>query len=338
VNVTARLVSAPASLGAGEKLTHRYQVFLGPKRPALLAQYHPPEAEAYSLSDFVYYGWFGGVARAMVGLLHVFYSILGNYGLAIIALTVLVRGFMFPISRGQARSMAKLQELRPEMEKIKEKYKGDQQKQAQAMQQLYRKYNVNPLAGCLPMLIQLPVFVGLWRGLAVDIELRQAPLFGQSIRWCSNLAAPDMFWDWSGVMPEFITRREGFFWLGPYLNLLPLVTIGLFLWQQKMFMPEPANEQAAMQQKVMKWMMVVMSIFFYKVPSGLCLYLIASSLWGIAERKLIPPPTSPTGIGGAAGAPPSSTRTSPGGSGGERRSGKNGQPRDKRGAKQKRRR
>jgi YidC/Oxa1 family membrane protein insertase len=88
----------------------------------------------------------------------------------------------------------------------------------------------------------------------------------------------------------------------------------------------------------MKWMMVVMSIFFYKVPSGLCLYLIASSLWGIAERKLIPPPTSPTGIGGAAGAPPSSTRTSPGGSGGERRSGKNGQPRDKRGAKQKRRR
>ena len=338
VNVTARLVSEPASLKAGEKLTHRYQVFVGPKRPELIAQYHPADSPGYSIRDFVYYGWFGGVARAMVGLLHVFYSILGNYGLAIIALTVLVRGCMFPVSRGQARSMAKLQELRPEMEKIKEKYKGDQQKQAQAMQQLYRKYNVNPLAGCLPMLIQLPVFVGLWRGLAVDIELRQAPLFGHSIRWCSNLAAPDMLFDWSGFMPELITRREGFLWLGPYLNLLPLVTIGLFLWQQKMFMPEPANEQAAMQQKVMKWMMVVMSVFFYKVPSGLCLYLIASSLWGIAERKLVPPPTAGAAAAGAAGPSPAAGRAGPGGAGSDKRAVKNGQPRDKRGAKSKRRR
>jgi YidC/Oxa1 family membrane protein insertase len=338
VNVTARMVSEPVSLKAGEKLTHRYQVFVGPKRPELISQYHPADSPGYSVRDFVYYGWFGGVARAMVGLLHLFYSVLGNYGLAIIALTVLVRGCMFPVSRGQARSMAKLQELRPEMEKIKEKYKGDQQKQAQAMQQLYRKYNVNPLAGCLPMLIQLPVFVGLWRGLAVDIELRQAPLFGHSIRWCSNLAAPDMFFDWSGFMPDLITRREGFLWLGPYLNLLPLVTIGLFLWQQKMFMPEPANEQAAMQQKVMKWMMVVMSVFFYKVPSGLCLYLIASSLWGIAERKLVPPATAGTAAGGAAGPSPAAGRAGGGGGVSDKRVAKNGQPGDKRGTKSKRRR
>ena len=116
----------------------------------------------------------------MVGLLHIFYGFVGNYGIAIIMLTVLVRGCMFPVSRGQAKSMAKLQELRPEMERIKEKYKGDQQKQAQAMQELYRKHNVNPLGGCLPMLIQLPMFIGLYRGLTVDVELRQAPLFGQS--------------------------------------------------------------------------------------------------------------------------------------------------------------
>ena len=174
------------------------------------------------------------------------------------------------------------------MDRIKEKYKGDQQKQAQAMQELYRKHNVNPLGGCLPMLIQLPIFIGLYRGLAVDVELRQAPLFSENIRWCSNLAAPDMLYDWSGFMPRLVIAATIFGW--PYLNVLPLVTIGLFLLQQKMFMPQPTNEQAAMQQKIMKYMMVFMGFMFYKVPSGLCLYFIASSLWGIAERKLIPPP------------------------------------------------
>ncbi len=332
-NVTCRLTSEPVTLEPGEKLTHTYTLFAGPKRPSLLAKYVAANNPAYSLSDFVYYGWFAGVAKAMVGLLHVFYGLVGNYGLAILMLTMLVRGCMFPVSRGQAKSMAKLQELRPEMERIKERFKGDQQKQAQAMQQLYRKHNVNPLAGCLPMLIQLPVFVGLWRGLAVDVELRQAPLFGESIPWVSNLSAPDMFWNWSGIMPGFIDRGEGFFGLGPYLNLLPLVTVGLFLWQQKMFMPEPANEQAAMQQKIMKYMMVLMGIMFYKVPSGLCLYSIASSLWGIGERKLFPPPTLATADGAAAGVGKAAPLPVD-----ERRAGKNGQAGAGRGGKKTKRR
>ncbi len=291
-NTTARLFSEPMSLEPGASVTHAYTIFAGPKRPSLLASYQAAGDPAPNLSDLVYYGWFSAVARAMVGLLHWFYGIVGNYGLAIVMLTVLVRGCMFPISRGQARSMVKLQELRPEMERIKEKYKGDQQKQARAMQDLYRKHNVNPLGGCLPMLIQLPVFLGLYRGLAVDVELRQASLFGDSVRWCSNLAAPDMFYDWSWFMPSFLAGGDA--WLGPYLNILPLITIALFLWQQHMFMPEPTNEQAAMQQKIMKYMMIFMGLMFYKVPSGLCLYFIASSLWGIGERKLIPPPTAAT--------------------------------------------
>lgn len=302
-NVSFDLLSQVVALKPGEKVTHSYTVFAGPKRPSLLAKYVAAQDPAYTLGDFVYYGWFSGVSRFMVGLLHVFYGVVRNYGIAILMLTVLIRGCMFPVSRGQAKSMAKMTLLKPEMERIKEKFKGDQQKQAQAMQQLYRKHNVNPLAGCLPALIQLPVFVGLWRGLAVDIELRQAPLFSQSVQWCSNLAGPDMFWNWSKVMPAMITRGEGFFGLGPYLNLLPLVTVGLFLWQQKMFMPEPANEQAAMQQKIMKYMMVLMGILFYKVPSGLCLYSIASSLWGIGERKLFPPPTTTALDAGGSDAP-----------------------------------
>lgn len=337
-NVSARLTSEPNSIAPGGKLTHKYEVFVGPKRPDLLAKYEANNEPAYTLRDFVYYGWFGGVAQFMVGILHVFYGWVGNYGVAIIMLTVLVRGLMFPVSRGQARSMAKMQELRPEMERLKERYKGDQQKYAQAMRQLYSKNNVNPLGGCLPALIQFPIFIGLWRGLAVDIELRQAPLFGQAVKWCSNLAAPDQFWDWSGIMPDVVNRGEGFFGFGPYLNLLPLVTIGLFLWQQKMFMPPPANEQAELQQKIMKYMMIVVSIMFYKVPSGLCLYLIASSLWGIGERKLFPPPTAANAEGGGAGASGGTARSPSGGVGGDKRSAKNGQARDKRAAKAKRKR
>ena len=323
-NVTAQFYSKRYDLAAGESISHSYTVFSGPKRPELLADYKFANLPTYSLTDFVYYGWFGAVAKAMVGLLHVFYGWVGNYGIAIIMLTVLVRGCMFPISRNQAKSMAKMQVLKPEMDRIKERYKGDQQKQAAAMQDLYRKHGVNPLAGCLPALVQLPIFIGLYRGLAVDVELRQAPLFGEGIQWCSNLAAPDMLYNWSWFMPGVVNRAEGFFGLGPYLNVLPLITVGLFLLQQKMFMPEPANEQAALQQKIMKYMMVFMGLMFYKVPSGLCLYFIASSLWGIAEKKMIPPPKAPgEGATAALDSPPSGGKSS-GGTYPEKRAPKNG--------------
>jgi YidC/Oxa1 family membrane protein insertase len=146
-----------------------------------------------------------------------------------------------------------------------------------------------------------------------------------------------MLYDWSWFMPEMITRGEGFFGLGPYLNVLPLVTIVLFLLQQKMFMPEPANEQAALQQKIMKYMMVFMGILFYKVPSGLCLYFIASSLWGIAERKMIPPPTPGTALAGdLPDAGPSKSRSSGGVLPEKQRPAKNGQS-GRPGAKAKRR-
>jgi YidC/Oxa1 family membrane protein insertase len=289
-NVTCRLISKVTVLKAGESLEHSYTIFTGPKRPELLTEYKSTADPKYNLSEVLYYGLFGPVARLMLAILHFFYGIVGNYGIAIIMLTALVRGCMFPLSRKQAHSMAKMQELKPELDKIKEKYSKDPAKQSQAMQELYRKYNINPLAGCLPMFIQLPIFVGLYRSLAVDVELRQAPLISDSVRWCSNLAAPDMFFNWSSVMPDFINSGDGFFGLGPYLNILPLITIALFILQQQMFMPEPANEQAAMQQKLMKYMSAFIGFMFYKVPSGLCLYFIASSLWGIAERKLVPAP------------------------------------------------
>jgi YidC/Oxa1 family membrane protein insertase len=154
--------------------------------------------------------------------------------------------------------------------------------------ELFRKHNYNPLAGCLPVFLQLPIFVGLYRSLMVDVELRDAPLITHAVQWCSNLAAPDMLYNWSWLMPETVNAGQGIFGLGPYFNILPIFTIVLFLWQQKMFMPPPTDEQTALQQKMMQYMMIFMGFMFFKVASGLCLYFIASSLWGIAERKLLP--------------------------------------------------
>ena len=320
-NVSCRLISQPLKLAGGKELEHSYDIFTGPKRPDLLAQYAVSGNERYTLSDLMYYGWFSTVSKAMLSILHFFYGIVGNYGISIIFLTVLVRSCMFPISRKQAQSMAKMQELKPEMDKIKEKYKNDTQKQAQAMQDMYRKHQINPVAGCLPMFLQLPIFLGLYRSLAVDVELRQAPLLGDAISWCSNLAAPDMLFDWSGFMPDFVSNGQTFLiGLGPFLNVLPLVTVSLFILQQKMFMPEATTEQAALQQKIMKYMMLMMGFLFYKVASGLCLYFIASSIWGIAERKLLPKPT-------AASEASSTTET---GKKPEPKTSTNGQPKSKR--------
>ena len=148
------------------------------------------------------------------------------------------------------------------------------------------------------MFVQLPIFIGLYRSLSVDVGLRQAPLISDSVHWCSNLAAPDMLWNWSAVMPSFI---QGY--LGPYLNVLPFVTIGLFIWQQKMFMPPPTDEQTAMQQKMMSYMSIFFGFMFYKWASGLGIYFMASSLWGIAERKALPKPAAPAGPAGGGGGP-----------------------------------
>lgn len=312
VDVSCRLVSQPSELAPDQTLAQDFQIFAGPKRPTLLAKYATP----HGLGDLVYYGLFSWVSTRMLAILHFFYGLVGNYGLSIIMLTVLVRLCIFPLSRKQAMNAAKMQELQPEMKKIAEKYKNNLEQRHKAQQELNRKHNFNPLSGCLPALVQLPIFLGLYRSLAVDVELRQAPLISESVRWCSNLGAPDMFWHWRDWIPwDYLTGETG--WLGPYLNILPLITIGLFIWQQKMFLPPPADEQAALQQKMMQYMMIFMGVMFFKVASGLCLYFIASSLWGITERKLLPKTMakkSPPG-GASAAAQPARINPAPTGNG-----------------------
>lgn len=281
-NTTFQLVSMQRSVGPDERYVQRFQLFAGPKAPEVLAK--------YKLGNLIYYGWpiFGYVAQFLGGILHFFYAIVGNYGIAIIMLTVLVRSCMFPISRTAARNAAMMQELAPEMRKIAEKHKNNLEARGKAQQELFRAHNYHPLSGCWLMFLQLPVFIGLYRCLAIDIELRQAPLI-RGFEWCSNLAGPDKLFFWKHDFFAYFTDESG--WLGPYFNLLPIFTIGLFLLHQKLFTPPATDEQSEMQLKMMKFMTIFMGILFYKVPAGLCLYFITSSLWGIAERKLLPKPT-----------------------------------------------
>ncbi|MCA9100920.1 MAG: YidC/Oxa1 family insertase periplasmic-domain containing protein, partial [Planctomycetales bacterium] len=274
-NVSFSLESEPIQLAPGASVKQSFKLFAGPKQPETLA--------AYGLSELAYYGTFGWVSNVLLAILHAFYWVIPNYTVAIILLTVLVRLCMFPLSRQQVRSAQKMQELQPELKKLQEKYKNDVEKRTRAQQELFRKHNYNPLGGCLVLIVQLPIFMGLYRALAVDVELRQAPLLWQGFPWAPNLAAPDMLMRWDSFMPSFVVS-----FLGPYLNVLPLVTVALFIVQQKMFMPPAADEQAQMQQKIMKYMMVFIGFMFFRVPSGLCVYFITSSLWGIAERKLLP--------------------------------------------------
>lgn len=278
-DTSCRIRTAVQTLKPGEESLQEYTIFAGPKRPVLM--------QSYGLDNVVYYGWFSFVAVPLTWLLHQFYGLVGNYGLAIIMLTVVVRLVMYPLSRKQVMGALVMQKLQPEIKKLQEKYPDPMERQ-RAQMELFRKHHYNPMSGCWVMFIQLPIFIALYRSLLVDIELRQEPLISEGIRFCSNLAAPDMLFYWKDHVWSWLGNGYGMFGLGPYFNLLPMLTIGLFLAQQKMLMPPPVDDQARMQQKIMTWMMVFMGLLFFKVPSGLCIYFIASSLWGVMERQMMP--------------------------------------------------
>ncbi len=284
VNCSFFLDSTVASVAPGKSIRKELRLFAGPKKPDLLA--------THGLSDCIYYGWFSVFAKLLAALLHVLSGV-GNYAVAIIILTVIVRGAMFPLSRKAAVNAQRMQELAPELKKIAEQHKDDMEARLKAQRELQQRVGFNPLAGCLPMFLQLPIFIGLYRALSVDIELRQEAV-SSSTSWASNLAGPDMFAFWGDWLWDSIAGR-GTGWLGPYFNILPVIVVVLFLAQQKMFMPPATDEQTALTQKMMSIMTLMMGLFFFRVPAGLCIYFITSSLWGICERILVKKtlPTTP---------------------------------------------
>jgi YidC/Oxa1 family membrane protein insertase len=282
-DITVALTTQPARVGPSTKSTHEYSVFLGPKTKEALAPFGAEELTTYRR------GWavpgsrllarsfisplLDGTYDATRRFFGIFGASRGSYGLAIILLTVVVRLMIFPLSRKQAITAKRMQELQPQMQAIKEKFKDDKERQGRETMELYKKAGVNPFSGCLIAMIQLPVFMGLWQTLNNSVALRQAPFL-----YIDNLAAPDALFRFPGTVP----------FLGDYFNLLPIVSVVLMWLQMKLFSPPPANEEAELQQKMFSVMMVFMSFMFYKVPSGLGLYFITSSLWAVCERLLLP--------------------------------------------------
>jgi YidC/Oxa1 family membrane protein insertase len=155
----------------------------------------------------------------------------------------------------------------------------------QATQEFYRKHGVNPLGSCWPVFLQMPIFLGLYFALQESIHFRLAEFL-----WIKNLAAPDMLVWWSDHIPYISTpdNMGGMLYLGPFLNVLPMIAVVFMMIQQMQTMPPPTDDQQAMQQKMLKFMSIFFGIMFYKVAAGLCIYFISSSLWGLCERKLLP--------------------------------------------------
>jgi YidC/Oxa1 family membrane protein insertase len=283
-DVSYRIWSLPKVLQPNEKIEHTYTIFAGPKDTKILAD--------YGLGDTISYGWFWFAAIPLLGVLHFFHSLGLTYAMAIIALTICVRLIMFPLSIKQAAGAIKMQRIQPELKALSDKYKDDMQARAKAQSELFKRHNYHPASGCLPVLIQLPIFIGLYKALSIDAGLYGTPLIASTVRWCNDLSAPDMLFDWSTWWTSLgwtsFNMGQGMFTLGPYFNLLPMLTIVLFLVQQAVMMPPPTDDQARMQRTMMQWMMVFMGVLFFKIPSGLCIYFIISTLWGLLERRFIP--------------------------------------------------
>ena len=230
----------------------------------------------------IYIRGFDSIGRIFMWLLAVLQKVFRNYGVSIIVMTILVRVAMHPLSRKSQTSMFRMQLLQPKMKEMRAKYKNDKNRLNQEMMKLYREEKVNPMGGCLPMVVQLPIMIGLWGALNASVELRQAtfsPIPG--FDWISDLSAPDALYIFSS---PFIVPIFG--WKVLSINLLPLLMIGVMIWQQKLT-PTSSDPQAQQTQKMMKFMPIFFGLIFYAFPSGLALYFLVSTAIGVAESKYI---------------------------------------------------
>lgn len=323
-DITVRAASEELDLAPGEKVSHSYLLYNGPSKVRLLGLMKGERAvdgalvDRYkdaltlkTITDFrsdTWLGWFANkiwwtdLVIALTNLMHwllaVIHSALGSWAgswaLSIVVLTIGVRLMLFYPSRKQTAMSMKMMEvqkkLQPEFEKLYEKYKDDMQRYNTEKTRLMMANGANPFAamgGCLLLFAQMPIMMGLYFCLQESVFFRL-----DSFLWADNLAAPDMLIWWSEKIPYVSTPEDigSFIYLGPFFNLLPVLAVGLMLYQQAKMMPPSTDPQAEQQRMMMKMMMVMMAVFFYKVAAGLSLYFIVSTLWGIIERQLIPKP------------------------------------------------
>ncbi|MBI5236836.1 MAG: membrane protein insertase YidC [Deltaproteobacteria bacterium] len=240
------LVEIPFDLKAGGSAVSSYAAFIGPKEYDLLLKYKA------GFEEVIEFGYFSFMARPMLVVLNFFERYLKNYGLAIMALTFIIKVIFYPLTSYGMKSMKEMQKVQPQLAAIKERYKDDKEKLNKELMELYKKYKINPVSGCLPMLLQVPVFIALYEVLYVAIELRHAPFF----LWIADLSAKD---------PYYVT---------------PLIMGATMFVQQKM---TPTSVDPA-QQKIMLLMPAVFTVMFLKFPAGLVIYWLVNNALTIAQQ------------------------------------------------------
>ncbi len=253
----------PVTLTPGQSATREFRGYVGPKEIDRLTAVGSGLARSVDLG----WSWIAPMTRFFGWMLRALYSVIPNYGVAIIILTLLVKLVTAPLVSKQMRSMEGMRGLQPKIKELQAKHGDDKQKQSEAMMSLYKKEGVNPLGGCLPMVLQLPVMIGLFYALRGSIELREAPFFG----WITDLSAPETLF----VIPG----------LAIPIRVLPLVMGATMFLQQKMT-PQPTMDPA--QARMMTTMMpIVMTVVFYQFASGLVLYWMLSNVLAIAHQLWI---------------------------------------------------
>ena len=244
------------------------------------AEYDPNRPVVSHFIDSIDWGWFYFLTKPMFWLLHWLNSTIGNMGIAIISLTLIVKAILFPLAFRSYVSMAKMKELQPEMEKLKEAAGDDRERLQKGMMELYKKNKVNPASGCLPIILQIPIFFSLYKVIFVTLELRHAPFFG----WLNDLSAPDTstIMNLFGLLP-IASPEPGSMMALIFIGVLPLL-LGITMWLQQKLNPAPADPTQAM---IFAWLPWVFMFMLGRFASGLLVYWIANNTLTFSQQYLI---------------------------------------------------
>ena len=275
----ADLVSEPITVEPGKSSAATSHVFAGAKVVDTLDAYSKnPGIKRFDL--LIDWGWFYFITRPMFRVIDSLFKILGNFGFAIFAVTVLVKLAFLPLANKSYKSIAKMKEIQPKIKELKEKYAGDKHKMNLEQMELFKREKVNPMGGCLPMLLQIPVFFSLYKVLVVTIEMRQAPFVG----WIKDLSAPDPtnLFNLFGLLPIDPTQVPI---MGPYLwlGIWPLL-MGVSMWLQMKMNPEPTDE---IQKIAFGWMPVMFTFTMGGFASGLVIYWTWNNILSISQQWII---------------------------------------------------
>ena len=275
----ADYLMAPLTVEAGGTAEAKGQVFAGAKEVNLIDAY----AQRYAIPKFdllIDWGWFYFLTKPMFFALDFFYKLVGNFGLAILIVTLCIKLVLFPLANKSYVAMSKIKKLGPEMQRIKERFAEDRVRQQQAMMELYKKEKVNPASGCLPILVQIPVFFALYKVLFVTIEMRHAPFFG----WIRDLSAPDptSVFNLFGLLPYDPSQVPV---IGHFLMIgaWPLI-MGVTMWVQMKLNPAQPDP---VQQKMFAWMPVFFTFLLAGFPAGLVIYWAWNNFLSVIQQSVI---------------------------------------------------